>query len=49
MIVALTQSIITHESHHSGLRPVFLIHASPAMSRILMIIPYAMNPLPYCF
>lgn len=43
----LTQSMITQESHHSGLRPLRLTQASPATIIIAMMIPYAMKPLPY--
>jgi hypothetical protein len=40
------QTIMTHESHHSGLLPLLLTQASPASNKIAMILPYAMNPLP---
>ena len=34
-----TQSMITHESHQSGLRPLRRTHASPTSKRMAMIVP----------
>lgn len=42
----ITQSMMTHESHHSGLRPLLRTQASPATVKSAIIIPYAMKPLP---
>ena len=39
----LTQTIMTQESHHSGLRPLLRTQDSPTTSIIVMMIPYAMK------
>lgn len=42
----LTQRVMTDESKNSGLRPLRRIHCSPTSIMMVMMMAYAINPLP---